>query len=226
MGLTLEADETKTKHPYVIQYNQTDLAFLLERASRINFKLQVHEGTLSFQRAQSHQDKAYTLVWGRPRQEIDPAQNVMPLREFNPTLNTQRQVNRVIVRGQHPTSRERIEGRAGQGDEESDMGGSLTGPETAAQAFGTERELVIVDTPVASQQEADQMARSIYNDLSMKFLTGNGSTIGLPDLRAGRTVEMLGLGPRFSGKYYVTQTVHTLNDSGYVTSFTVERNSA
>ena len=226
LQLELEADETKTRHPYVIQYNQTDLAFLLERAGRINFKLQVQDGKLIFRRTQGSQDKTYLLVWGRPRQQIDPTQNIMPLKEFNPTLNTLRPANRVIVRGQHPTSRERFEGRGGQGDEESDMGGSQTGPQTTAQALGAERELTIVNIPISSQDEADQIARSIYNELSMKFLTGSGSTIGLPDLRAGRFVELAGLGTRFSGRYYVTQTTHTLSDSGYETRFTVERNSA
>lgn len=226
LHLSLEADETRIKHPYVIQFNQTDLAFLLERAGRINFEVQVEGGVLHFRRARNDQEKLYTLVWGRPRQEVDPSQHVMPLKQFTPSLNTQRQISRVIVRGQHPTSRETIEGQAGEGDEETSMGGSQTGPQAAAEAMGEGRELVITTIPVFSQEEADQIARAIYNDLAMKFITGSGSTIGLPDLRAGRTIELVGLGPRFSGRYYVTQTTHAISDSGYETSFSVERNSA
>jgi len=45
LGLRPDAEDTKTKHPYVIQYNQTDLAFLVERARRIRFEVLVQGKT-------------------------------------------------------------------------------------------------------------------------------------------------------------------------------------
>jgi len=47
--------------------------------------------------------------------------------------------------------------------------------------------------------------RAIYNSRALEFVTGSGSSIGLPDLRAGRVIELQGLGLRFSGLYYITQ---------------------
>jgi hypothetical protein len=46
-------------------------------------------------------------------------------------------------------------------------------------------------------------------------------------LRAGNTIDLRGLGSRFSGLYYVTRTEHRLApDIGYVTRFDVRRNAS
>ncbi len=57
-------------------------------------------------------------------------------------------------------------------------------------------------------------------------VTAAGSTVGLPDLRAGVNVRIEGVGERFSGVYYVTSTRHTFSSGGYVASFECERSSA
>jgi len=51
----------------------------------------------------------------------------------------------------------------------------------------------------------------------------DATTIGLPDLRAGLHVEILNVGARFSGVYFITETEHTINDSGYITKFKAQR---
>ena len=77
---------------------------------------------------------------------------------------------------------------------------------------------------VSSQAELHQQARAIYNQRAMTFIRGNAATIGVPGLRSGKVVELKGLGPRFSGKYLVDESTHTISGSGYQTSFTVKRN--
>lgn len=223
LNLTPDVDETTTRYEYVIQYNQSDLAFLLERARRIGFRLQVDETTLLFKQEQDGAGSSYTLIWGHPRQPVDASRKVMPLRSFTPSMNTLRQVSTVVVQGLHPTTRERIEGRAGAGDE-ARLNGARSGPQIAREAFG-ERVETITDVPVTSQAEAEELARAIYNDRALNFVTGSGVTIGLPDLRAGHMVTLEGIGPRFSGQYYVTQTTHTIGGGGYQTSFAVKRNA-
>jgi uncharacterized protein len=223
-NLTPQAEETKTKHPYVIQFNQTDLDFLKKRAQCIHFEVLVEGTTLIFRKAKEDQDKMYTLVWRSPSKSFDP-QSVLPLKSFNPTLNTLQQVKQVIVRGYDPQHKKEIIGRAGVGDEATTMAGSQTGAQIAEHAFGRATDEVRVDMPVASQEEADQCARALYNQRALQLVTGSGSTIGLPDLRAGRVIELDGLGPRFSGLYYVTQTTHTIGGGGYLTTFSVKRNA-
>jgi phage protein D len=64
--------------------------------------------------------------------------------------------------------------------------------------------------------------RKILTELLPKLnnrLTGSGSTVGDPRIKASRVVDLQGLGSQFSGLYRVTSTTHTLDGSGYKTSF-------
>jgi anti-sigma regulatory factor (Ser/Thr protein kinase) len=63
----------------------------------------------------------------------------------------------------------------------------------------------------------------LLDDRLHQLVEANGTTVGLPDLRAGQTVHIRRLGARFSGKYFVTKTTHTLDDNGYRTKFTAQR---
>jgi phage protein D len=45
----------------------------------------------------------------------------------------------------------------------------------------------------------------------------------VPDIRAGRNVIITGAGSRFSGNYFVTQSTHSIGESGYTTSFNARR---
>jgi hypothetical protein len=54
-------------------------------------------------------------------------------------------------------------------------------------------------------------------------LTGSGSTIGDTRIRAGRVIDLQGLGEQFSGLYRVTSATHTIDGSGYRTSFEVRK---
>ena len=80
------------------------------------------------------------------------------------------------------------------------------------------REEYVVDEPVHTVDQAKQRARAILRDQLKNIVKSNGTTVGLPDLRAGQRVQITNLGARFSGTYFVTATTHTINDSGYTTN--------
>ena len=50
-------------------------------------------------------------------------------------------------------------------------------------------------------------------------LTGTGTTIGTPGIRAGRVIALDGLGDQFGGLYRVTSATHTIDGGGYRTAF-------
>ena len=54
-------------------------------------------------------------------------------------------------------------------------------------------------------------------------LTGTGSTVGDPAIKAGRVIDLQGLGGQFGGLYRVTSATHTIDGSGYRTSFEVRK---
>ncbi len=218
LKLKPKIEKTTVTYPYVIQYNQSDLAFLLERARRIHFEVaqEVDPATgnhcLIFRRVQSDQPRAFSLVWGQPKDSVAPGDGLLPLRSFHPTMSTLRQVDAVVVRAYDSATKQTFEGTAGS-------------QRLPAGSGKRRKEELRADHTVFSNAEAEQLAKAIYNDRALELVSGNGSTIGTPELRAGRVVEIQGLGSRFSGDYYVTQASHTLDVKGYQTSFTVRRNT-
>lgn len=56
-----------------------------------------------------------------------------------------------------------------------------------------------------------------------KRLTGTGSTLGNPAIKAGTVIRFEGLGVQFGGLYRVTKATHTLDAGGYRTEFDVRK---
>lgn len=68
--------------------------------------------------------------------------------------------------------------------------------------------------------------REILTDLLPRLnnrLTGTGNTIGNPAIKAGRVINLDGLGAQFSGLYRITSATHTFDGSGYKTGFKVRK---
>jgi Bacteriophage probable baseplate hub protein len=204
-------------HALVVQKNQSDAAFLMERAKRIDFDCFVLTDPVSgrdrlhFVRPTDARDatrvRVYTFRWGAS------------LLSFAPTLTLAKQVASVTVRGWDPGAKEAITYKATAADlPGSPQGGGTSGPEAADQTMGGKEE-VVVDAPVLTQEEAKELAISLLRERAYEFVTGTGRVIGIPDLRPGDNVDIDGLGRRFSGRYYVKRVEHSLGGSGYTTQF-------
>jgi phage protein D len=142
--------------------------------------------------------------------------------EFQPELTTARQVGKVTVRGWDAVKKEKIEFTATR-EHLKTKGLSAEGRiDAVEQSFG-DREEVITHLPVPDVAEAERQAIAALDQIAKQMVKGNGSTLGLPDLRAGSYVQIDGMGKRFSGPYFVTATTHTISDGGYTTSFECRR---
>jgi phage protein D len=214
MGLTPEVENTEIVHEYVLQNNLSDYDFLMERARRIRYEVLVEDQTLIFRKAANHSGKTVTLEF------------MKDLNYFYPRLAIVRQVSEVKVRGWNPASKEAILGVARSGDETTRMQGKEIGADIAKNAVG-KTAASIVDIPVGSQAEAEQIAKAKFNDMNIQLIGGDGETVGNMDIRAGTTIQLDGLGKRFSGLYYIKGSEHLINpDVGYVTKFSAIRNAS
>lgn len=213
-GLSPEVEDTGVVFDYVLQNNLSDLDFLMERARRIRYELRAEGQKLVFRRAKNDLAKSVTLEYTKS------------LRQFCPRLTTMGQVEEVMVRGWNPQSKEAVLGVARKGDEDARMGGKQSGPEIASKAFGSQK-IAVVDLPMANQTEADQVAHALYNRMALDLITGEGEAVGNIDIVAGRTIELKGLGQRFSGDYYLKSTEHRVSPkTGYLTRFLAMRSAA
>jgi phage protein D len=213
-GLTPQVEDTGVVFDYVLQNNQSDLDFLIERARRIRYEVRADGQTLVFRRAANHLDKVVSLEFTKT------------LKQFCPRLTTVGQVSEVKVRAWNPATKEAVLGVARTGDEDTKMGGQQTGSEVAEAAFGKTTSAVI-DVPLATQAEADQVAHALYNEMALDFVCGEGEAVGNAGIQAGQTLELKGLGQRFSGNYYLRKTEHRFSpQGGYVTRFQAVRSAS
>jgi uncharacterized protein len=204
----------------VVQKDQDELRFLMDRAKNIDFDLFIRvdpvtgQDVLYFVKPTDGRDgrpvRVYRFEWGTN------------LINFNPQLTISNQVAYVTVRGWDPNSKQSVSYKAGPADLPRTGNGGMNGPEAADQRLAGKEDLVI-DLSVTNAQEARIRAVTLLRERSYNFLTGSGQVIGLPDLRPGDNVELLGLGKRFSGEYYVSKVVHSLGSSGYLTQFDVRQ---
>lgn len=221
LGIRVETDPVpeERSETYVFMDNQFDIVFLRERARRHDYELVLREEERDGRREQylyfgpsesRRQAPTYRLEWGKS------------LISFRPTLSTTRQISEVCVRGWDRRRKRRIEECARWQDLYPRRSPERSRMERLAQAFGNRRE-IITNRPVHTRAEARELAKRILQGQLKEMVQASGATVGLPDLRAGQKVEIVGLGPRFDGQYYITETTHTINDSGYRTTFSARR---
>jgi uncharacterized protein len=236
--LAAKVDKVGPVHERVWQKNQDDAEFLIERAKRIDFECFVlHDpgtgrDTLHFQAPRDGRDGKQAVVYrltygpGLAAEEQRPggAGPLLPnLIEFTPTLTLSDQVSKVTVRGWNPRTKKPIRFTASARNLPSLPGAEgLNGPGTAEKVLG-DRQEIVVEQPVDSEEEARELAISLLRERAYRFNTGSGRIAGLPQLRPNDNLELRGLGRRFSGLYYVRQVEHTLGGSGFFTRFDVRR---
>lgn len=209
VGLTAEVGPTATVHPYVLQSNETNLEFLRRRAVMLGYLLYVKEKKL-YCGPPKPGGKAVALQWGQS------------LREFHPRLTTVDQVNTVTTRGWDPERKEAIIGQAQPGQGAPQVGEHRAGGDLAKSAYQLDAPYLVADRPLRVPAVADQLAQATANRHTGAFIEAEGVCGGQPDLMAGASANLVAVGDRFSGTYFVTSATHLYNTKqGYTTRFSV-----
>ncbi len=210
-GLSAQVEDTGVVHPYLFQNNQADLDFLLERAAQTDYLVQIRDNTLIYQKPTLSKDRVVSLKWG------------LNLKQFRPAISLANQFTDVQVRAWDAREKREIVANARSNDLQSVMGGQVTGPQFIQKALGKASQEVVVNIPVASQAEAESIARGRLNASARQFVCGTGMCAGDTALRPGEIVELEGCGKIFSGLYLLTSVQHVSTRFGYSSAFTVRR---
>jgi phage protein D len=222
--LPIDVTQEGPVHELVVQQkDQDDARFLLDRASRIDFDVYMQTDPesggdkLFFVKPKDGRDsqpiRVYRFEWGKS------------LVSYTPRLKVSDQVSSVTVRGWNPRTKEPIVATATADDLPQTEGSGGNGPSAAQDTAsgGSGKQEFIVNAAVISEEEAKRLAVSRLVERAYTYNTGSGQVIGLPDLRPGDNVDLLGLGTRFSGRYQVEKVEHSLGSSGYMTQFDVKK---
>ncbi len=210
-GLAAQVEDSGVVHPYLFQNNQSNYEFLYERAQQIDYEMLVDDRDFYFRRPQLDSAPVLTL---RYKLDFD---------SLSIQIRTLTEGSTVEVRGWSVNDKSVITASATDGSENSIMSGRESGFGLSKQEFG-ESAVAVIDKKVLDANEAETIAKAKYNALLKEFVTGECKCNGDPRLRTGKTVEITGIGQRFSGIYYIVSTTHSINrDEGYKTSFKIRR---
>lgn len=221
-GMKVTMKPTTEVYEWVIQANQTDWEFLSERAERIGYRLFVrNHDELHFCPVESGPSSGaprepMELVWGED------------ILSFRPSLAASPQVDEVVVRGWDPKKKKPIVGTAKKANGLPSVAGKTAdGAAAAKKGYQDAAKMVVVDRPVHTQREADNLAQSLLDEIAGEYLEAEALCEGLLKLVPGMMVKLTGVGKRFSGQYHVTAVTHIYNPSeNLVTQFSVSGKSS
>lgn len=206
-GLSTQVESTSEVFKHLIQGNQSDMEYLLERARRIGFQTFVQDGTLYFRKADPT-GSAVDLTWGTD------------LKSFEPRATLAEQVSEVIVQGWDKKKKEPIIGKSTSSTTHPAINIGGSGMDVAQSKIAHVKRL-ITDIPVQSQADADAVAKGHLDRINGSFVQAEGVASDRPDITAGGLVNITEVGTKFSGTYMVTSATHIYRPDGFETHFSV-----
>jgi phage protein D len=209
-SLTADIDAPGPTHKVLAQVNQSDLAFVRERAHAIDAEVWVDGTTLHVKKRAARDAGSVELTW----------QN--QLREFDVTADLAGQRTSVTVSGWDVSGKEAIKSEATSSAIVAELGSDTSGV-SILEGIAARKENLAHPVPITSS-EGKEAAEAFFRMSARRFVTGRGVAETSSGLRVGARVEIKEVGPLFSGKYMVTAVRHRFDGQhGIRTEFEVER---
>jgi uncharacterized protein len=210
-GLTASIDVDGPTHPFVAQLNQSDLAFIRERARLVDADLWIEGSTV------------HVASQGRSGEEDVTFTYNADLHEVSILADLARQRSTIMVAGWDVAAKEPIAAQAGASAIQSELGNDTSGIDLLEGAFTARTDTIVHTSPTttaAAQAQADMALRTA----ARRFVTASGLTEGDARLRAGTRVRLAGLGAGFNGRFTLVEVEHAFDaQRGYQTRFRAER---
>jgi phage protein D len=210
-GLTPDIKVNGPNYKALAQVNQSDLAFLRERARSIDAEVWVSGSTLY---AWSHAQR------GAGTLEITYGND---LRSFSVLADLAHQRTGVTVSGWDVAAKQGLHYKATDNVVSGELNGGDSGQSILSSAFG-KREEAYAHTVPLTNEEARAEAEAYFKLSARRFVVGRGIADVNSQLQVGSSVSLKGLGPLFNGKYYLTEVMHLFDGThGIRTEFSGER---
>lgn len=208
-------DGTRLVYPFLTQPAMSDWDFLAHLARENCRDLFFRDGELHFLRPARASDAP---AQGTPaRQSPFALQFGENLVKVSSAASLDGQVKKVAVRGWDPGRKQPFaaEHTPGQTARHS-------GEWTADASVVRGEPLVLAGLPRGTQDEAEQLAETMSQEVAAGVTRLRAVVRGEPRLRLRSAVSLTGLGKKFEGRYTVTSVRHEYHpESGYLTELTV-----
>ncbi|WP_042163910.1 phage late control D family protein [Paenibacillus gorillae] len=208
-GLTAEIDDTTITRERIEQAGISDYHFIRSLAVDNDRQFYVEGSKLYFVKPKL----------GQPVVQLKYGQSLLG---FALQIDASGQMAEVKVRGYDVDKKTHVEATAKSVTAMPSK--STTGPSLANKL--SSKKVEIVYSQAASQAEAQLLATSMLERKARELVTGYGSSIGLPEIKPGKMIQIDGLGTGLNQTLRITRATHRLDaDNGYTTSFEAEGNA-
>ena len=210
-GLSPSVDVSGPNYKVLAQVNQSDLAFMRERARCLDAELWMDGKTLNVKTRGARNGATVEMTRGNQ------------LREFRALADLAMQRTSVKVAGWDVPGKQALEHEATDSVIGGEVGSDESGVSILQSKIGDRKESLAHSVPLNSQ-EAQATAETFFRMSARRFVVGYGVAETKSNVRVGNYVELKELGPMFSGKYYLTEVKHLFdNAKGIRTEFRAER---
>jgi hypothetical protein len=210
-GLQPNIDVSGPSYKVLAQVNQSDLSFLRERARAIDAEIWLDDKSLHCQSRTKRNNGTVKVNYGGE------------LREVTVMADLAGQRTSVKVNGWDISGKSAMTYEANDQVISGELGSDTSGISILKSAFGDRKEALAHTVPLSSR-EAQTEAEAVMRMTARRFVVAHGITQADAKLRVGTYIEMQGLGPLFSGKYYLCHVKHVFEGTqGFLTTFSAER---
>jgi Bacteriophage probable baseplate hub protein len=210
-GLSPDVDVNGPSYKVLAQVNQSDLAFLRERARTVDAEVWMRGSNLKAKTRSSRNGGKLQMTYGNQ------------LREFTVLADLAMQRTSVTVNGWDVSNKSKLQYEATDSIISSELNGDTSGVSILQSAFGARKEALAHTVPLNSN-EAQYEAETFFKMSARRFVVGHGVAETNASLRVGCQADLQGLGPLFNGKYYVSDVKHIFDGSkGLRSEFRAER---
>lgn len=205
-GLTANSESTSVVFEFFQQSDETDRDFIRRLERMHDYELYDDGSQVHFRSASSVKSPVATLTY---------QDNLL---DFRPRLSAAQQHSDVQVRGWDIKGKQPVTA--------SESSPTLAASIGAARPKDYGKPLLVSDRVTENTGEANLIAKSTMERTAAGFAEAEGSCMGQPKIKAGETIEIKGVGTKFSGKYVVTSVTHLLRSPGtFKTFFTISGRS-
>ena len=210
-GLSPSVSVTGPTYKLLAQINQSDLAFLRERARSIDAELWMDGSTLNAKPRTNRVGGSIEMSYGNK------------LREFTVMADLARQRTSVTLSGWDVQAKSELKHEATDSVLGGELNGDASGASVLQSAFGARKEAIAHTVPLTSG-ETQTEAEALFKMTARRFIVGRGIAETSSKLRVGAYVDLKEIGPLFSGKYYLSEIRHVFDGAkGLRTVFAAER---
>jgi hypothetical protein len=210
-GLQTNIDLKGPTYKVLAQVDQSDLAFVRDRARSIDAEVWIDDSTLYCKSRSGRNNGTVDLTYGNE------------LREVTVTADLAGQRSSVSVNGWDIAGKSALTYEAGEQAISSELGGDPSGIGILKAAFGERKDALVHTVPLTSA-ETQAQAEGALRMTARRFVSARGVAEASAKLRVGTYVNLKALGPLFSAKYYLSSVKHVFDGSaGFRTEFVAER---